>query len=337
MNIKQYFYKSKLKQFLLSILLLLMIGLLCVLTLCVGDSTYELSTVFDAIIHQTGQGATFIINRIRLPRLLIGLMAGFIFGITGSVFQNMLKNVLASPDVLGVTTGTSLCAIFLMLQVGISGISVVVISTLFGILVALCIFLLANNNGFNTSRLVLIGIGCQAFMSAFITFIVQNSGEYQLVNALRWLSGSLNGVQMKSVLPLIAVTSVMTVVLILINAHLRILQLGDTIATSLGVRVNVLRILLIVSSILMIAVITSVTGPISAVSFLSAPIVKRILKNGECNLINSGLMGAIIIVLSDFVSQNLFSVRYPVGVVTGLVGAPYLLYLLLKGPKETTK
>ncbi len=324
------FKKAKNQSAFLFIILFCLLFFVSIFMVIYGDKIYSLKTVFKVLLNDEVKGATFAITRIRIPRMIVGIFSGFSFGIAGAVFQGILKNPLASPDVIGVSSGTSAAAVVSILILNLSGIQVYIIGIIFGILIACFILYLSTINGFSGNRLVLIGIGIQAFMSALISFFIQKSNEYQVVNALRWLSGSLNGVQMSSALILVCVYFVCTFFIVALTGYLNNLSLNDEIAISLGINVNFLRYILIMISVILIAVTTSITGPIASVSFLSAPIIKRILKNSNTNLINSGLMGALIVCFSDVLGQNLFMVRYPVGLITGFIGAPYLLYLLLK-------
>ena len=324
------FKKAKSKSISLFVLLFCLLVFVSVFMVVYGDKIYSLKTVFRVLLNDEIKGATFAITRIRIPRMIVGIFSGFSFGIAGAVFQGILKNHLASPDVIGVSSGTSVAAVIAILILNLSGIKVYIIGIVFGVLIACFILYLSTVSGFNRNRLVLIGIGIQAFMSALISFFIQKSNEYQVVNALRWLSGSLNGVQMNSAIILVFACFVCSFLIIALSDYLNNLSLNDEIAISIGINVNILRYILIVISVVLIAITTSITGPIASVSFLSAPIVKRILKNSNSNLINSGLMGALIVCFADVIGQNLFVVRYPVGLITGFIGAPYLLYLLLK-------
>jgi len=116
---------------------------------------------------------------------------------------------------------------------------------------------------------------------------------------------------------------------LLLTKQLQVLELGDSFATALGVKINLTRILLILSSVLLIAFATSVTGPIVFVAFLSGPIAARLVGKGAANVLSSGLLGALLVLGADMIGQFAFGTRFPVGVVTGILGAPYMLFLLI--------
>lgn len=310
--------------------------LLGILSLIYGDTVYTLNEVVRVLMGETIKGASFAIGTIRLPRVLCGMLAGISFGVAGNTFQTMLRNPLASPDIIGITSGCSVMAVFCILMLGLSG-SIVSISALIsGLLISTLIYLLSRKNGFSGGRLVLIGIGVQAFINSIISYILLRSNEYEISSAIRWLNGSLNASTMKPVGTLLTIVIIFVLLNLLFTKELQALELGDEFATTLGVRVNIMRIALIITSVVLIAYATSVTGPISFVAFLSGPIATQLVGKGSPRVLASGFVGAILVLLADFIGQNLFSSRFPVGVITGLVGGPYMLYLLIKRNKKGT-
>lgn len=199
-----------------------------------------------------------------------------------------------------------------------------------GLLVSTLIYFLSRGNGFSNARLILTGIGMQAFLNAVISWMLLKASEYDVANALRWLSGSLNGVKLENVPRLAMIIFAAGLGILLLNRQLMMLQLGEAHAVTLGVPVNVIRLLLILLSLLLVAFATSVTGPIASVAFLSGPIASRISGHGRSCLLSSALTGSVLVLASDLIGQFAMPSRYPVGVVTGILGAPYLLYLLLR-------
>ncbi len=326
--------KRKMKSDIFCLFFLLIVLILFFLIISIGDKIYSLQTVYRVLSGDNIKGAGFAISRIRLPRALAAVASGMAFGIAGNTFQTMLRNPLASPDVIGVTSGTSVAAVFGILILGLSGFPVVFMGIIFGLSISLFILYLSSNKGFNPSKLILVGIGMQAFMSAITSFIIERSNEYEIANALRWLSGSLNGVQMSSVHVLFIIVFIFGSGTLMMNKYLNVLQLGEELSITLGVKVILVRAVLIVFSVILVAVTTSITGPISSVSFLASPISKKIVNNFESNVILSALSGSILVCIADLIGQNFMGIKFPVGVVTGLIGAPYLLFLLVKINKK---
>ena len=294
-----------------------------------GNTNYSLDVVIRVLRGENIQGATFAIATLRLPRMLSGLLVGIAFGIAGNTFQTMLRNPLASPDIIGVTSGSSVAAVFCILVLGLSGPAVSIISVISGLLVSMLIYLLSKDISFSGSRLILIGIGIQAMLQAAISFLLLKASQYDVPGAMRWLSGSLNGMTMKGIPTLFIVVMVFGIISLLFTKYLQVLELGDEFATTLGIRLNLVRIILILSAVFLIAFATSTTGPIAFVAFLAGPIASKIVGRGSSNVLASGLVGALLVLSSDMIGQYVFSTRFPVGVITGILGAPYMLFLLI--------
>lgn len=205
-----------------------------------------------------------------------------------------------------------------------------ILAVLSGLLVSIAIYFLAQGDGFSNGKLILTGIGMQAFLNALISWMLLKASEYDVSSALRWLSGSLNGVSMEQIPRLMVVVLFSSGAIFFLNRHLEILQLGEAHARVLGVRITLVRLGLILCALLLIAFATSVTGPIASVAFLAGPIAARISGGGKSNLMTSALTGCVLVMASDLIGQYAFPSRYPVGVVTGILGAPYLIYLLIR-------
>lgn len=313
------------------ILLLFLISVvLCFLSLMLGNTIYPVKDVMRVLFGEEVKGASFAVGTIRLPRMVAGVFAGFAFGAGGYVFQTMLRNPLANPNVIGITTGCSAAAVFSILILHGSLMVTSISAVIGGLVTVIIIYLLAKGSSFSIGRLILVGIGIQAMLNSVISYLLLIGNQHDLPAAMRWLSGSLNGLKMETLYPLIIIVILFTPILLIYGKHLEMMELGDQMATSLGVNVNQARIMLMISSVLMIALATSTTGPIAFVAFLSGPIANRIMGYGYSNIIPSGLVGVILVLAADLIGQHAFEARYPVGVITGILGAPYLLYLLVR-------
>ncbi|MDO4291913.1 MAG: iron ABC transporter permease [Eubacteriales bacterium] len=313
----------------LTAFLALLLAVLAAVSMIYGNTIYNPQTIFRVLSGESIQGATFTILTLRLPRTLAGVLCGLAFGMAGNTFQKLLGNPLASPDIIGVTAGSSAAAVFAILFLHLSGAWVSALAVTSGLLVSALIYLLARSGGYSNGKLILTGIGAQAFLNALISWMLLKASEYDVGNALRWLSGSLNGVSLSDIPRLAAIVFLSGFALFLLHRHLAVLQLGTSHAVTLGLPVFASRIGLILFSLLLIAFSTAVSGPIASVAFLSGPIAARLSRSGQTNLLCSGLVGAILVVASDLVAQYALPARYPVGVVTGILGAPYLIWLLL--------
>lgn len=304
--------------------------ILCFAMLLLGNTIYPVKDIIRALSGEQIQGVSFAVNTIRLPRMLAGIFAGFAFGLAGDIFQTMLRNPLANPNVLGITTGSSAAAVFCIVILQSSGTVISFASVIAGLATVILIYILSRGKSFSIGRLILIGIAIQAMLNAVISYLLLVGAEQDIPAALRWLSGSLNGSQMHELPPLIISVFICAPVVVLLGKHLSILELGEQSATSLGVNTDKTRMILILSSVCMISLATSTTGPIAFVSFLSGPIAKRLVGVGFSNLIPAGLVGVNLVLAADLIGQFAFVVRYPVGIITGIIGAPYLIYLLIR-------
>lgn len=315
------------------ILAFLVTGLMCI-GILYGNTVYSPGMVFRILYGEEIKGASFTIRTLRLPRVLVGALSGLCFGLSGNTFQKLMRNPLASPDIIGVTSGASVAAVFSILVLGWSGAKVSGAAVLSGLLVTLGIWYLARGDGFSDGRMILVGIGMQAFMNAVISWILLKASEYDVASAMRWLSGSLNDADLKDVPLLLVVLLIAGSAVLLLNRHLSIMQMGEEYARTLGAQPDRVRILLIMGALCLTAFATAATGPIASIAFLSGPIADRLTGCGKGNMISSALMGAVLVLAADLCGQYAFQTRYPVGVITGILGAPYLLFMLLRMNKK---
>ncbi|MGN7454406.1 FecCD family ABC transporter permease [Paenibacillus pasadenensis] len=312
-----------------SLLALLTLALCCAMLL-LGSTIYPVQDVIRALTGESVKGVSFAVNTIRLPRMLAGLLAGLAFGMGGYIFQTLLRNPLANPNVIGITSGSSAAAVFGIVILQASGAVIYVASVIAGLATVAVIYVLSRGKSFSIGRLILVGIGIQAMLDAVISYLLLVSAEQDVPAAVRWLTGSLNGSHMDELPPLALSVLICAPILILLGKPLHLLELGEQSATSLGVSADRTRIALFLASVCMIALATATTGPIAFVSFLAGPIAKRLAGAGFSNVVPAGLVGASLVLASDLIGQFAFAYRFPVGIVTGLLGAPYLIFLLVR-------
>ncbi|MBP1755555.1 MAG: ABC-type enterobactin transport system, permease component [Firmicutes bacterium] len=328
--IRTGYQRRRLRWLAVSLLLAAVVILLCAVMLMIGNISYSLTTVLRVLFGEQIQGVSFAIGTLRLPRMLSGLLVGAAFGVAGNTFQTMLRNPLASPDIIGVSSGSSVAAVFCLLILKTDGGIISVAAVFSGLFVALLIYRLSKDGGFSGGRLILIGIGIQAMLNAVISFLLLRASQYDVPAALRWLSGSLNGVQMKNIPWLAAAVGIFGSIILLMGNQLKLLELGEQTAITLGLKTDQTRLILVISAVILIAFATAVTGPVAFVAFLSGPIADRLVGRGSSNVIPSGLIGSVLVLGSDLIGQFAFDIRFPVGIITGILGAPYLLYLLIR-------
>lgn len=305
-------------------------------SLVFGQTTYPLGDVVRVLLREEVPGAGFTVGRLRLPRATLAVVAGASFGLGGVTFQTMLRNPLASPDIIGISSGASAAAAFAIVILGLGGLTVSVIAIVAGLSVAVAIYLLSFRGGVLGTRLILIGIGVAAMLDSVTAYVLSKAATWELPEAMRWLTGSLNGTTWAGVWPAAIALLVFGSVLLAQSGNLDALRLGDDTAAALGVRVERSRLLLIVSAVGLIAFATAAAGPISFVAFLSGPIAARIMRPGRSLLVPAALVGVLLVLVADFAGQFAFGTRYPVGVVTGALGAPYLVYLIVRANRKGT-
>jgi iron complex transport system permease protein len=305
-------------------------------SLMCGHTFYPPGAVLAVLRGDYVQGASFTVGVLRLPRATLAVLSGFCFGFAGSAFQTMLRNTLASPDIIGVSAGASAAAVFAIVALSLGAAAVSLFAVAAGIGVALIIYLLSYKSGTAGPRLILVGIGVAAILNSVTAYLMSQASQWNLQEALRWMTGSLNGTSWEQVLPVLFALSVFGPVLLSQSHNLEVSQLGDDAAGALGVRVNRMRLLVTLAAVGLISFATAATGPVAFVAFLSGPIAKRFFGAGGSNLWPAALVGTLLMLMADFLGQYALGARYPVGVVTGVLGAPYLIYLIIRANRGRT-
>ncbi|WP_315900568.1 FecCD family ABC transporter permease [Halomonas sp. DP8Y7-1] len=300
------------------------------ITLMLGQSYLSPATILAVFSGEHIAGASFTLWELRAPRALVAVLSGACFGLGGAAFQTMLRNPLASPDVIGISTGASACAVFAIIGLSLSGALVSLMAIIGGLGVALCIYLLSWRKGIADTRLILVGIGLSAMLQSAIAYLLTQAPAWSLQEALRWMAGSLNSVHLAQGLPLLLALALLGIPLLCLARHLEVMRMGDDVARGLGIRLSLLRLVVVVAAVGLVAFATAVTGPIAFVAFLSGPIAARLIQHQGSVLLPAMLVGALLVLAADFIGQHLLPARYPVGIVTGVLGAPYLLTFLVR-------
>ncbi|WP_228266028.1 FecCD family ABC transporter permease [Microlunatus elymi] len=296
----------------------------------VGDFPLSLKELFFALTGRGSATTNFIVYDLRLPRAVTGMVVGLCFGISGAIFQAMIRNPLATPDIIGVSSGASAAAVFAILTLGLTGVAVSAFAFGGALVIAMLIYLLAYRGGMSGYRFVLIGIGLAAVMSALIEYQMTRVAVEDAQTALVWLTGSLAGSSTSGMLTLSALAVVIIPVTLIAGRWLGGLQLGDDTASSIGVAVQRSRLLLILLGVALAAIATAAAGPIGFVAFVSGPIARRLTGGTGSALTPAGLVGALVVGVADFAGQHLLPVQLPVGILTAVIGAPYLIFLLIR-------
>ncbi|HET6653861.1 MAG TPA: iron chelate uptake ABC transporter family permease subunit [Nocardioides sp.] len=299
------------------------------LNLSVGDLPVPLSQVLATLVGRGDETSTLVLVEFRLPRLVLGALVGVGLGLAGGLFQSVLRNPLASPDVIGVTQGASVGAVTGLLVLGLSGAWVAAAALVGAAAVTTVNLALAWRGGVTGYRFVLCGIGLAFVATSALGYLLTRSDVRDAQAALVWLSGSVSSATWEGNARLAVALAVLVPAALAMAPRLRMLALGDDTATALGVRAGRVRVLALVTGTALAAVATAAAGPVAFVALASAPIARRLVGDGRVALGSTAMVGVTVVTASDFVAQHLLpGLEAPVGIVTGLVGGAYLIWLL---------
>lgn len=299
-----------------------------------GRDRLPADEVLAVLAGQHVPGASFILLEDRLPRLVVGILAGAGFGISGSLFQRWLGNPLASPDIIGIGYGAATASIVALIYVGATGWGLNVAALLGGLGVAGLIYWLSASGSRTGPRLILAGLAIGAMLQALIQFLLTQAQLNAAADAIRWLAGSLAPSTWPKAGILAIGLGLVGLLLPVVIRQLKVLELGDDTAAALGLSVGRSRLLLVFVAVAMGAIPVAVTGPLAFVAFLAGPITAA-LTRGAINIGMAALTGAVIVTLANFLAANLFAeLSLPVGVITGAFGAPFLIWVLVRANKQ---
>ncbi|MCD9066933.1 iron chelate uptake ABC transporter family permease subunit [Staphylococcus pasteuri] len=297
-------------------------------SLCVGSVIVNPIEAIQGIFTQDN----FILNEYRIPRTLLGLIIGCSLAISGAVIQGVVRNPLASPDVIGISKGASLAAVIIIMLFPSAPLAVLPIGSFFGaLIISLILSFLISKFDVKGSNLALIGLAIGAICTAIVQFLlIKNPMDAN--NALVWLTGSLYGHNISNFLSIVP-WFVITLPIILILSHqLDILGLGDNVALALGARVKLLKMVLLILSVMLAGASIAVVGGISFLGLISPHIARQLVGHKNMHVvIMSGFIGAILLTFGDGLARGIHPpLDIPVGVIIAIIGAPYFLFLLRK-------
>ncbi|MEU4097542.1 iron chelate uptake ABC transporter family permease subunit [Streptomyces sp. NPDC026673] len=313
-----------------AVVLAVLLAAAVVVYLCVGESFVSPVEVVNVLLGRPSPDQ-LVVGTLRLPRLVVGLLAGLAFGVAGALVQTVARNPLASPDVIGVTHGAGAATVAAMSFGLVSYTALPYVSIAGGLAAALLVYVFAWRRGLHASRFVLVGIGVSIALGS-LTQLFLTKGDFLVAQQAKvWLTGSLNSRGYDQAAPLA------TVLLLAIPAALwaaraqRGASFDDDTALALGIRLDRVRLGLTALGIVLASVATGATGPVDFVALLAPQIARRLTRTAQIPLLSSALMGALVVVVADLLARRLFSpVELPVGVLTAAVGAPYLMWLIAR-------
>jgi iron complex transport system permease protein len=304
-----------------------------------GEMKINPLTVVKVLFGAGPEMETLVITSFRLPRIIVALIVGMSLAMAGGILQGMIRNPLASPDILGITGGAAAAVVGFLAIFSDKNHSLTVsiawlpLAAFIGAgVVAFLVYFLAWKNGVSPIRLVLIGIGISTLMQALTTFLMVSGPIYQASQANIWITGTVYGSNWQNVAILVPWAVVFLIIAIMTARTLNIQELGDDVATGLGEKVQKHRFLLLMISTALIGGAVAFAGGIGFVGLMAPHMARRLVGSSFGALLpTSALLGGILVMLADLIGRTMFSpLEVPAGVFTAGIGAPYFIYLLFK-------
>lgn len=318
------------------ILLAATVVTLAVMVINIGVGEYPIPPldVIKTVLHlptANFDDYNFIVNTLRLPRMLVAALVGVALGISGAIMQGLTRNPLATPDILGISAGAGLVAVTLIVVVQDVPSGVIPLAACGGaLLIAVLIYLLAWRGGDSPLRLILVGIGLGAVTGALTTLMITFGDVYDVQSALIWLTGSVYARSWDEVWGLLPWLLLFGPLAFLLARDLNVLHLGEEVARGLGTQVAWRRGLLMVTAVALAGATVAAAGTIGFVGLMAPHLGRRLVGPDHGGLLpTAGVLGGLIVVASDLVGRTLFApIELPCGLITAVVGAPFFIYLL---------
>ncbi len=315
------------------IALVLLVLLLGIVSMGTGTIRLSFGDVVGTLLGQNqNAGITKVVTGIRLPRLVTAVFVGASLGMAGAVFQSISRNALGSPDIIGFTTGAATGAVLQIIVFNAGAAATAAAAVVGGLLTAGIVYLLSIKGGVTGGyRLVLIGIGVGSILGALNTLLLAKGSLELAQSAYLWLSGSLNARTWEQAAPVAVGFLVLLPLISGYGRNLNLMELGDDSARQLGVRVERTRLVMMGAAVALTALATAAAGPIAFIALAAPQLVLRLTRGTRVPMLSSAVMGAALLVGSDLLSLYLpVKAAIPIGLMTGLVGGVYLLWLLTR-------
>lgn len=311
-------------------LLLIVVFIGCV---CAGSQVLSPLTVIKEMIGKSDPQVKLILDSLRLPRAYVAMLSGAALGMSGTLLQGTIRNPLAAPNIIGITSGGSLAAvIFINLFPGAS-LHIMPLAVFSGaLLVTVVVYILSWKRGVTPTRLILIGIGISSVTSAMTTLMIAKGTFVASDKAHLWMVGSVYGVTWKDVKLLLPLVSVCFLLSMVHAKHLDVQGLGDDIAMGLGAHLQRHRAIFILLSVALAGSAIAVVGAIGFIGLVAPHMGRRLIGANHAALLPaSAILGAMILLAADTVARTLFlPIDVPAGVFTALIGAPFFIYQLYR-------
>lgn len=326
------------KQRMILSILFVLIMLTIITSLGLGYSSVSYDRILPTIMGQGTFKEEFVLFSIRLPRIVVTLLAGMALAISGAILQGLTRNDLADPGIIGINSGAGvgIAVFFLFFPIDAASFAYIlpIVAFIGALLTAILIYLFSYKKGIGLQpvRLILVGIGfSMALSGAMITII--SSAERQKVDFIaRWLAGNIWGTDWPFIWAMLPWLLILIPFTLYKANRLNLLGLSDPVAIGVGVSIEKERIILLLTAVALAASAVSVTGGIAFIGLMAPHLAKALIgPRNQLFLPIAVLVGGWLLLFADTIGRNLLEPEgIPAGIMTALIGAPYFVYLLLR-------
>lgn len=313
-----------------NVLLAVALLLASVAYLSLGTTTLDPRAVIQALVGQGDMMTAFMVQELRLPRLVAGCLTGGAFALAGILMQTLARNRLATPGIIGIDNGATAFAVASVVGMGVS-LAPSAMALTGAVTAAVLTFGLATGSGTQGYRFIIAGIGVGAVFGAVTQLMLARVGIDTANAAYPWTVGSLNARSGGSVKLLGIGLAVGFVLAFGLARSLTILRFSEATARGLGVSVNARRFQILMLSVVLTALAVAVAGPVGMVGLIGPEIARALSTPRHVPVLAATLSGALVMVLADLLGRTMMApIELPVGIITAIVGGPWLLWILMR-------
>ena len=305
------------------------VAMLLLIDILIGMSHIGIKEIIDSIINYSGSKQDLIIRTVRLPRVLLCILIGASMAISGLIMQNLTRNPLASPQILGINSGATLSVVVIMVFFPLLGYKAKILGAFLGAgVIGLFVHVIGTVKNLSPLKITLVGISIQLFLSS-ITKSIMLFNESKTSDLVFWMIGGVHHAQFIHIMAILPWFILSIILTILISNSMDTLKMGDSVAISLGENVKLTKTVATIVVILLSSSSVAIAGPISFIGLITPHIISKLGgRNFRQNFILCGIYGANLLLLSDIISKLLkYPYESPVGTVTSFIGAVFYIFL----------
>lgn len=326
------------KQRLIILVLILLIAATAIIGMGLGTSSVSMNRLLPTILGHGTFKEEFVLFSVRLPRIIVTLLAGMALAVSGAIFQDITRNDLAEPGIIGINAGAGVAIavffLFFPIDVG-SFVYLLPVAAFIGALLtagAIYVFSYDRNAGLNPVRLVLIGVGFAMALSGTMIVIISSAERQKVDFIAKWLAGNVWGADWPFILAILPWIVILISFIAFRAQQLNLLSLNDPTAVGVGLKIERERITLLLAAVGLAAVAVSVTGGVAFIGLLAPHLARSLIgPRNQLYLPIAILLGGWLLLLADTIGRNIaLPDGIPAGIMTALIGAPYFIYILLK-------